>query len=174
MIPIFVAVRGPAKNSRGIGFVWISWSFSPRAKNKKQLLSTGDKKPSSLLKCRNRYLVRSGFPAHSRHYLFLGNSKSKQMKPLFVTAALVLALSSCGNSSDPATHTEDTTSPASGAAGQGLDGQGTRGGTGTGDTTGIDMGAAMPLDSSTNARPIEDVPGARRSNAGNDTNNGGQ
>ncbi len=96
------------------------------------------------------------------------------MKRLIVSAALALCVASCGNGGSTGSQTEDTTSPASGATGQGLDGQGTRGGTGTGtDTTGLDVGAVQPIDSTTNSRPIGNEPGADRSNAGRATTGAG-
>ena len=87
------------------------------------------------------------------------------MKRLLVYAAIVFAMISCnsgGNSDNQ--EASDTTSPASGATGIGPDsitGQ---------DTTGLDVGAAQPIDSSTNSRRISDEPGADKSGVSdNDT-----
>lgn len=87
------------------------------------------------------------------------------MKRFLVSAALAVTIASCGNGSNADTqHTEDTTSPASGASGQGIDGQGTRGGTGSGtDTTGLDVGAAQPVDTTANSGQVRNEPGAKKS-----------
>lgn len=96
------------------------------------------------------------------------------MKRLLIYAAFALGIFSCTyGDNNTAQSNEDTTSPASGATGQGLDGTGTSSmGTGN-DTTGIDMGAVMPLDSATNTRPIADEPGADKSHVDGKINNAG-
>jgi hypothetical protein len=89
------------------------------------------------------------------------------MKRLLVYAALAFAVISCNNegSSESAS---DTTSPASRATGMGpVD-------TGAGsDTTGLNVGAAQPVDSATNSRRIGDEPGSNKSGvSGNGTSAG--
>jgi hypothetical protein len=75
------------------------------------------------------------------------------MKRGLVYIAFALVIASCGNSGN-SENTADTLSPFSGNFDS----------SGTGDTTGLDVGAAQPIDSNNQLRPpMGDEPGAKRS-----------
>jgi hypothetical protein len=98
------------------------------------------------------------------HFLFYQtlNAKGDNMKRLLVYTAFVFAIISCNNGGNSDNQeASDTTSPASGATGIGPDS------ISGSDTTGLDVGAVQPIDSSTNSRRISDEPGADKSGVSN-------
>ena len=75
------------------------------------------------------------------------------MKRWWVYTAVVVFLASCGNSGNTES-TSDTLSPISADTGSGMGG----------DTTGLNVGAAQPIDSANQLRePMGNEPGARKS-----------
>ena len=75
------------------------------------------------------------------------------MKRWWIYTAVVIVMASCGNSGT-SENTSDTLSPVAADTGTGMGG----------DTTGLNVGAAQPIDSSNQLRePMGQEPGARKS-----------